>query len=149
MAGTGHLRSGTGVKSMQEGVTQDSKKLDTVLAAVECIGDSLERARTYLESKIDKVTSDLTLLHADHRKLADKTGILEARIDELVPTTSWLEASLGDALTRIGELERRAEGRTRRNNIRVIGRSHLLGDLAQGAGTGGIPDAFLFSGTCT
>ncbi|KAJ1155794.1 hypothetical protein NDU88_008520 [Pleurodeles waltl] len=78
MAGTGRLHSGTGTGRSQDAPAQDSQKLDAVLAAVERIGDSLERARTSLEAKIDKVASDLVLLHADHRKLVDKTGTTEA-----------------------------------------------------------------------
>ncbi|KAJ1210063.1 hypothetical protein NDU88_005431 [Pleurodeles waltl] len=66
-----------------DAAVQDSQKLDTVLAAVEHIGDSLERARSSLEAKIDRVASDLVLLHADHRNLADKT---EAAWD-------WLEST--------------------------------------------------------
>ncbi|KAJ1144787.1 hypothetical protein NDU88_011082 [Pleurodeles waltl] len=92
MAGAGRLRSGTGAKNMQEAATQDSHKLDAILETVERIGDSLERARTSLEGKIDKVASDLAFLHADHRKLAEETGTLETRIDVLAPTTSRLEA---------------------------------------------------------
>ncbi|KAJ1217846.1 hypothetical protein NDU88_005433 [Pleurodeles waltl] len=122
MAGTGHLRSGAGAKQSQDTATQDRPKRDAVLAAVERIGDSLERARTSLETKIDKVDSDLVLLHVDQRNLADKTGTIEARIDELAPTISRLGTKMGDTLACIGELERRAEdaeGRTRRNNIRL------------------------------
>ncbi|KAJ1094176.1 hypothetical protein NDU88_007254 [Pleurodeles waltl] len=93
-------------------------------SAVERIGDSLERARTSLEAKIDKVASDLVLLHAGHRNLADKTGMIEERVDELTPVTSRLESTMSDVLTRVAELEHHvedAEGRTRRNNIRVVG----------------------------
>ncbi|KAJ1097701.1 hypothetical protein NDU88_002818 [Pleurodeles waltl] len=57
----------------QDAALQGSQKLDAVLAAVERIGDSLEWARTSLEAKIDKVASDLVLLHTDHRNLEDKT----------------------------------------------------------------------------
>ncbi|KAJ1166805.1 hypothetical protein NDU88_007201 [Pleurodeles waltl] len=98
MAGMGRLCSGTGAGRSQDTAVQDSQKLDAVLAAVECIGDSLERARTSLEAKIDKVTSDLILLHADHRKLADKTGAIEARVDDLMPMTSRLKSEMGDVL---------------------------------------------------
>ncbi|KAJ1082822.1 hypothetical protein NDU88_002987 [Pleurodeles waltl] len=129
MAGTGRLRSGAGAGKSQDMVAQDSQKLDVVLAAVERIGDSLERARTSLEAKIDRVTSDLVLLHADHHKLADKTGEIELGVDELVPTTSrlksemeetaweWLESSGLDtsgAAERPASLPRGRRGRTRR-----------------------------------
>ncbi|KAJ1123679.1 hypothetical protein NDU88_002147 [Pleurodeles waltl] len=98
MAGTGRLRSGTGTGRSQDAAAQDRQKLDAVLAVVECIGDSLERAHTSLEAKIDKVNSELVLMHADHHKLADKTGAIEARVDELTwneshflttPEASW------------------------------------------------------------
>ncbi|KAJ1106806.1 hypothetical protein NDU88_004204 [Pleurodeles waltl] len=102
----GRLRSGTGAGRSQDTAAKDSQKLDAVLAAVECIGDSLERAPTSLEAKIDKVTSDLVLLHADHRKLADKTGAIEARVDELTPMASRLKTEMGYVLARVAELER-------------------------------------------
>ncbi|KAJ1100372.1 hypothetical protein NDU88_005458 [Pleurodeles waltl] len=90
MAGTGRLRSGTDTVKSQDSIIQDSQKLDAVLAAVERIGNSLERACRSLEAKIDKVASDLVLLHADHRKLADKTSEVEAKVNELTPATTQL-----------------------------------------------------------
>ncbi|KAJ1107035.1 hypothetical protein NDU88_004432 [Pleurodeles waltl] len=95
----GCLRSGTGAGRPQEAAAQDSQKLDAVLAAVEHIGDSLKRARTSLEAKIDKVASDLVLLHADHRNLVDKTGVIEAHDDELTPVTTRLESTMEEVLT--------------------------------------------------
>ncbi|KAJ1204743.1 hypothetical protein NDU88_000181 [Pleurodeles waltl] len=81
MAGTGSLRSGTGAGRSQDAAAQDSEKFDAVLAAFEHIGDSLERAHTSLEAKVDKVASELVLLHADHCNLADKTDMIEAPED--------------------------------------------------------------------
>ncbi|KAJ1083663.1 hypothetical protein NDU88_003818 [Pleurodeles waltl] len=106
------VRSGLVAQASGPGPIQNSRgphsqKLDVVLAAVELIGDSLERARTLLEAKIDKVTSDLVLLHAGHRKLADKTGVIEARVDELAPTASRLKSEMEDLLARVVELEHR------------------------------------------
>ncbi|KAJ1151073.1 hypothetical protein NDU88_003861 [Pleurodeles waltl] len=46
------------------------EKLDAVLLAV-------DNTQTSLESKIDTVSSDLSLLHADHRKLADRVTLVE------------------------------------------------------------------------
>ncbi|KAJ1171167.1 hypothetical protein NDU88_003038 [Pleurodeles waltl] len=94
MAGTGRLRSGVGAGRSQDSVVQESQKLDAVLAAVEHIGDSLERACTSLEDKIDKMASDLVLLHVDHRKLAERTGEIEAQVDEL--TASRLKSEMED-----------------------------------------------------
>ncbi|KAJ1163916.1 hypothetical protein NDU88_004368 [Pleurodeles waltl] len=123
MAGTGCLRTGAGTGKSQDSIIQDSQKLDAVLAAVERIGDSLERACTSLEAKIDKVESDLVLLHADHRKLADKTSELEAKVNELTPATDKLKTGMEDIQATVTELEHRVEdteGRSRRNNIRVV-----------------------------
>ncbi|KAJ1105238.1 hypothetical protein NDU88_002646 [Pleurodeles waltl] len=124
MAGTGHLRSGAGAGRSQDSTMQDSQILDAVLAAIERIGDSLERAHTSLEAKIDKVATDLVLLHSDHRKLADKICEIEAKVDELTPATSQLKTEMEDVQARVAELERQvedAEGHSRRNNIRVVG----------------------------
>ncbi|KAJ1190467.1 hypothetical protein NDU88_007205 [Pleurodeles waltl] len=124
MVGTGRLRSGTGAGRSQDVAVQDNHKLYAVLAAVERIGYSLERAHTSLEAKIDKVTSDLVLLHADHHKLADKTAAIEARVDELMRAASHLKSEMEDVLAHVVELERQvedAEGHSRRNNIQVVG----------------------------
>ncbi|KAJ1123437.1 hypothetical protein NDU88_001906 [Pleurodeles waltl] len=94
MVGTGRLRSGAGAGRSQDSVVQDSQKLDAVLAPVECIGDSLERACTSLEAKIENLASDLVLLYADHRKLVDKTGEIEVKVDELTPTASRLKSEM-------------------------------------------------------
>ncbi|KAJ1169436.1 hypothetical protein NDU88_001329 [Pleurodeles waltl] len=106
MVGAGRLHFGTDAGRAQDAAEQDNQKLDAVLDAVEHIGDSLECARTSLEAKINKVASDLVLLHADHRNLADKTGMLEVRVDELMDR---LEGNMGDALARVAELEHRVE----------------------------------------
>ncbi|KAJ1141295.1 hypothetical protein NDU88_007628 [Pleurodeles waltl] len=122
MAVTGRLRSGAGTGESQDLIIQDSQKLDAVLAAVERIGDSLEHARMSLEAKIDKVASNLVLLHADHRKLADKTSEVEAKVNELTPVTAQLKTGMEDIQARVMELELRvedAEGHSRRNNIRA------------------------------
>ncbi|KAJ1156111.1 hypothetical protein NDU88_008836 [Pleurodeles waltl] len=78
MVGTGRICSGSGTRSSQDTAAQDIQKLDAVLATVEHIGNLLERVSTSLEAKIDKVASDLVLLHTDYRNLADKTGMIEA-----------------------------------------------------------------------
>ncbi|KAJ1103849.1 hypothetical protein NDU88_001270 [Pleurodeles waltl] len=76
----GRLRFGTGGNPPVPGSgasTSDGQKLDAILAAVKRLGTSLNQTRASLENKIDKVTTDLTLLHADHRKLADRTHSLD------------------------------------------------------------------------
>ncbi|KAJ1180454.1 hypothetical protein NDU88_005675 [Pleurodeles waltl] len=85
---------------------------------------TLVQTRTLLENKIDKVINDLTLLHTDHRKLADKTRMLEDTLNDLAPKTSQMDTSLRELVDRVTALEHRAEdveGRTRRNSIHVVG----------------------------
>ncbi|KAJ1209827.1 hypothetical protein NDU88_005199 [Pleurodeles waltl] len=107
-----------------EASASNSHKLDAVLAAVERIGADLDQTRTSLENKIDKVISAFNLLHADHRKLVDKTCLLEDTLSDLASKTSQMDTSLQELVDRVVVLEHRAEdaeGCTRRNNIRVVG----------------------------
>ncbi|KAJ1097645.1 hypothetical protein NDU88_002762 [Pleurodeles waltl] len=62
-------------------------KLDAVLLAI-------DNTWTSLESKIDTVSSDLSLLHADHRKLADMVTLVERDAQALPLRTHSLETSL-------------------------------------------------------
>ncbi|KAJ1166497.1 hypothetical protein NDU88_006897 [Pleurodeles waltl] len=71
-----------------------SDKVDTVLAAVKKIGAALENMRATLECKIDAVLTDLTLLHEDHRKLAEKVHNAELTIEELQLQTWEMDSSL-------------------------------------------------------
>ncbi|KAJ1103108.1 hypothetical protein NDU88_000536 [Pleurodeles waltl] len=112
------------VDTRPEASAINSHKLDAVLAAVECTGTALDQTRTSLENKIDKMTSDLNLLHTDHHKLVDKTRLLEDTLSDLAPKTSQMNTSLLELVDRVVALEHRAEdaeGRTRRDNIHVMG----------------------------
>ncbi|KAJ1167414.1 hypothetical protein NDU88_007806 [Pleurodeles waltl] len=75
-------------------------------------------------AKIDTLATDLNLLHADHQKLADKTRTMEQTLHKLTLKTQRVETSVQSLLNRVAALERRvdgSEGRSRRNNIRVVG----------------------------
>ncbi|KAJ1181894.1 hypothetical protein NDU88_007093 [Pleurodeles waltl] len=80
--------------------------------------------RTSLANKIDTVVTDLTLLHADHRKLADKSRATEHTLYELAPKAPQVDTSVQSLLDWKATLERRvddSEGHCRRNNIRAVG----------------------------
>ncbi|KAJ1190629.1 hypothetical protein NDU88_007367 [Pleurodeles waltl] len=97
----GRLQFRTGNTSQvpgQETSTANGRKLDMVLEAVECIGTMVNQTSASLESKTDKVTSDL---HADHRKLADKRRLLEDTLSDLIPKASQMDALLRDLTSRV------------------------------------------------
>ncbi|XP_078539495.1 mitogen-activated protein kinase kinase kinase 19 [Lissotriton helveticus] len=77
---------------------QVTARLDSVLAAMERMEQSLQLTRNSLESKIDSVAIDLTHLREDHRKLADRTKTLEGTIEELGPNVTQTDKQL-DAIT--------------------------------------------------
>ncbi|KAJ1140723.1 hypothetical protein NDU88_007067 [Pleurodeles waltl] len=62
-------------------------KLGIVLLAIDGTGTSLD-------SKIDTVSSDLGLLHADHKKLADKVTLVEKTVTTLPPRADKLNIAL-------------------------------------------------------
>ncbi|KAJ1085121.1 hypothetical protein NDU88_005254 [Pleurodeles waltl] len=70
------------------------EKLDAVLLAI-------DNTRTSLESKIDMVSLDLSLLHADHRKLADRVTLVERDTQALLFRTQSLETSLKELAGRV------------------------------------------------
>lgn len=101
-----------------------SSKLDAALAAVEKLGETLNQTRASLEGKIDKVAIDLTHLRADHRKLADRTTAVESAVADIAPTVTATDKHVQNLLNRVEFLEGRvedAEGRARRNNVRIVG----------------------------
>ncbi|KAJ1186727.1 hypothetical protein NDU88_003508 [Pleurodeles waltl] len=92
-------------------------KLDAVLLAI-------DSTRTSVEAKIDMVSSDLGLLHADDRKLGDRVALVEQTVMALLPRTDNLETSLKELKDKVRMLEQRAEdaeGRSHRNNVRLVG----------------------------
>ena len=109
---------GEGAELSQSNQVQSlDSKLDAVLVAI-------EQSRSSLENKIDTVAADLSLLHADHRKLVDKVQEAEHTLTQLQPEVKSLDVSVQSLLERVRFLEGRAEdaeGRSRRNNIRVVG----------------------------
>ena len=90
-------------------------KLDRILAAV-------EHTRECLESKIDTVAANLSLLRDDHKKLSERVTATERSLSEFQPTSKELQSQLHELTDRVRFLEGRvedAQGRTRRSNIYV------------------------------
>ncbi|KAJ1156969.1 hypothetical protein NDU88_009685 [Pleurodeles waltl] len=77
-------------------------KLDTVLVVIEQSGTSLE-------AKINTVATNLTMLHAGHRKLADKVEVTEQTLSTLQPKTQSMESFLQTPSKRKQVLEMWAE----------------------------------------
>ncbi|KAJ1115374.1 hypothetical protein NDU88_003598 [Pleurodeles waltl] len=92
-----------------DSITSIGGKLDSVLQAVKKIGTFLANPRTSLEKKIDIITADLTLLHADHRKLADTFHDTELLLAKLQPKTQALDSVLTSLTDIVCIVERRTE----------------------------------------
>lgn len=91
------------------------KQFDKVL---EAIADT----KATLHQDINTVAVGLGLLREEHKKLRVKE--MESTITELVPAHKALEQQVGALTDRVGQLERKAEdaeGRNRRNHVRVLG----------------------------
>ena len=92
-------------------------KLDQILAAI-------ATSREVLEQQIAGVSSSLSLLRDDHKKLADKVQHHEKEIAQIHPSVKQLTEQIQDLTARMRQVEGRAEdaeGRSRRNNLRVVG----------------------------
>lgn len=96
-------------------------KLDTVLAAVERIGNALDLTRTSLEGRMDTITSDFTLLRADQHKLSDLVRETETALADLYPWARSHAAALQDLLDRVCTQEDKLDDAEGRNNVRVVG----------------------------
>ncbi|KAJ1101676.1 hypothetical protein NDU88_006741 [Pleurodeles waltl] len=80
--------------------------------------------KTSLETRIATIATDVTLLQADHRKLTDHVEETESSLAALRPTVQDLHFQLKQMQLDLTTLHTRAEdaeGRSRRNNIRLVG----------------------------
>lgn len=112
-----HSASGSQETPVGTGEGLQQQQMHQILQA---IADS----KTALQSDIAQVSLNLGLLRADHGKLSDRVKQLESTIEEHEPTWKQTEVRMDDINNRLQTLERRAEdaeGRNRRNNIRVVG----------------------------
>ncbi|KAJ1128943.1 hypothetical protein NDU88_007315 [Pleurodeles waltl] len=96
--------------------------LDKILGAI-------EDTKTTLQRDIGQVSVEVNLLRADHQKLADRVKENEIVLAEISPLQQELKATVLQLTERVQCLERRAEdaeGRNRRNNVRIIGLLRVL-----------------------
>ncbi|KAJ1170304.1 hypothetical protein NDU88_002182 [Pleurodeles waltl] len=84
---------------------------------------AIQGSRLTLESKIETVAVEVNLLRADLRRISDKVKVVEGLIVELQAEVGTLRKQMAQAGSTVGRLEARledAEGRSRRNNIRLL-----------------------------
>ncbi|KAJ1097484.1 hypothetical protein NDU88_002602 [Pleurodeles waltl] len=82
-------------------------------------------SRVALEGKIYALVTDLTVLRDNHRRLAEKVATTDRQLKELLPEVKDDTTKAQQMEKQIRGLELRAEdaeNRSRRNNIRVIGK---------------------------
>ena len=94
-------------------------KLDAILAAL-----------AKLDTKVDSMASEFNLLRADQRKMADRVKKVETEVAMLSPQAKDTQAQVLELHRRVDFLEFRAEdaeGRARRNNIRLVGLPEAVG----------------------
>lgn len=85
---------------------------------------ALTDTKEALQQDIAQVSLGLRLLWADHVKLVDRVKSTEVALEVLEPAQKAIDVKMGEVTRRLRVLERRAEdaeGRNRRNNIRVVG----------------------------
>ena len=91
--------------------------LDKILHAI-------ANTKSTLQSKIDSVAAELGLLRADHASLSERVKTNEGTLVELQPAQKALQLQVDGLTNRVQVLENRAEdaeGRSRRNNVRIVG----------------------------
>lgn len=104
-----------GVEEVAAGTAEPS--LTSIMNAIHALG-------TTLESKIDKVSIEMTLLRADLNKTSEKATHNATSITELLTVTKALEERIHQLTHQQRQTAARLEdqeGRARRNNIRVVG----------------------------
>ncbi|KAJ1082321.1 hypothetical protein NDU88_002489 [Pleurodeles waltl] len=110
------------------GVLEILAQLDTTLKSHSAQFDKVLQAildtKTSLETRIDTIATDVTLLRADDRKLADRVEETESSLAALCPTVQDLHSQLKQMQLDLTALHARAEDaecRSRRNNIKLVG----------------------------
>ncbi|KAJ1150451.1 hypothetical protein NDU88_003242 [Pleurodeles waltl] len=84
----------------------------------------IEQPRSSLETEIDTVASDLTLLQTDHRKLENRVTAMKQILDMAQPKIQTMNSTfqtLADYEHLLKSHIEDAEGRSRRNNVHVVG----------------------------
>lgn len=92
-------------------------KLDLILKKI-------RDSRAAIELQIGTLSTNLTLLKADHDKLTDKVKDHKILLDDLVPQQTATTAQLDQVKRQLKGMQEKlddAEGRSRRNNVRILG----------------------------
>ncbi|KAJ1184807.1 hypothetical protein NDU88_001609 [Pleurodeles waltl] len=85
---------------------------------------AIQGSRVALEGKIETVAVEVNLLRADLQKVSDKVKVAEGSIVELQTEVGALRIQMVQANSMARRLEARledAEGRSRQNNVRLLG----------------------------
>ncbi|KAJ1148583.1 hypothetical protein NDU88_001411 [Pleurodeles waltl] len=92
-------------------------KLDVILKEI-------QESRLAIEQRLGSITTELGTLKDDHRKLVDRVKRTETDITALVPGKKESESAIQQLQKQVEALQERiedAEGRSRSNNICIIG----------------------------
>ncbi|KAJ1192956.1 hypothetical protein NDU88_002262 [Pleurodeles waltl] len=84
---------------------------------------AIQDTKTTLETKIDTISQEVNLLHADTRKLADRVDDTESSLATMQPTVQDLQTQMSQLRMEVSSLHCRAEeaeGRSRRNNVGFV-----------------------------
>ncbi|KAJ1175641.1 hypothetical protein NDU88_000928 [Pleurodeles waltl] len=102
---------------------QDSAEPGVYEPSLGAIMEAVSDLKSALEPKLDTVTVDVSLLHADLQKMADKISTAESDIQTLRSTSKSLEEQVRTLTAQHATMAARLEdqeGHARRNNFRVI-----------------------------
>ncbi|KAJ1084298.1 hypothetical protein NDU88_004450 [Pleurodeles waltl] len=117
-------------KTMEDGVTptpwsqnptpqgkENMDKLDTILKEI-------RDSRQAIENRLDMITTDMNIMKDDQAKLSDRLKQTESTVADILPTHNDNKNAIVKLQQQMEDLQERiedAEGRSRRNNIRIIG----------------------------
>lgn len=99
------------------GLNTQEDKLDLILKEI-------RGSRAALEMRIDAMSTNLNLLQAEHKKLVDKVKSNKMTLDDLVPQQTLHSTQLDQLQSQLKCLQDKvddAEGRSCRNNVRILG----------------------------
>ncbi|KAJ1176591.1 hypothetical protein NDU88_001863 [Pleurodeles waltl] len=98
-------------------VKENMGKLDTILKEI-------RDSRQAIESRLDMITTDMNIMKDDQAKLSDSLKQTESTVVDILPTHNYNKNAIVKLQQQMEALQERiedAEGRSRRNNIRIIG----------------------------
>ncbi|KAJ1193758.1 hypothetical protein NDU88_003054 [Pleurodeles waltl] len=117
-------------KSMEDGVTptprsqnptpqvkENMDKLDTIL-------QEIRDSRQAIENRSNMITTDMNIMKDDQAKLSDRLKQTELTVADILPTHNDNKNAIAKLQQQMEALQERIEeagGRSRRNNIRIIG----------------------------